>query len=526
MKNENPDRLHLDDAVFRKPEPKPKPKKSKHNRSRHKKSKRQLKDIKFRVLLIVFSTVFVALLVFILVSTLRISVIQVGLPIENGVYKISHDDKLFFDPPLEKSKFVDQYQITYDSDKEYLIQNIYSNLTLTAVFGSNNELNFELQPINNTCSQKFLMTVEEEGGRLISTCNVDVESSIWQFESIEQTAEIPASVEQTVEDGTYAFVPDFNQQGVLKSIDDSTLQIIDKDNSTSQLFEITYNDLGYYNVYSLELRAFLDVSEDSSLLMNTEQRNYCGQRWAVSWDEGVNKIISSCNGYALGALDGLNVGVTNETQEDITSWQIEKRSTMLFVGDSITAGSTNCNYNNGYCQTVSMNAVNTEMSILNQDKVNYIEVNMGNPGATTNTYLYSIDENYLSKINQYRIKVAQVMLGTNDSALGTSGASYTENISKILSELLNAGVELVILNYPIYNSVNPSLLLEYIEGLNTLANNETVFIGDTSGYEWFKQNSWHLDNSGSGFHPDQEGYSVLGEMWATAFERVLEDKTI
>jgi lysophospholipase L1-like esterase len=56
-----------------------------------------------------------------------------------------------------------------------------------------------------------------------------------------------------------------------------------------------------------------------------------------------------------------------------------------------------------------------------------------------------------------------------------------------------------------------------------LANGSTVFIGDTGAYDWFRQNPWHLDGGGSGFHPDQEGYRVLGELWAAAFQSIVEN---
>ena len=523
MKNESTGKVHQNDAVLKKRRTKTssKSRKTKRSRSKHKRSKKQLKNLKLRMVLVILCVSFGVLVVSFFLNIMKISFVEVGTPIEGGIYKLSHNGSSL-NSNSENSEYSDKYHVTYNSNGEYSIQSVYSSLFLTALIDSNKELSFKFSSSNETCNQRFFMTIEGQDKRLISTCDIDTQSSVWHFEPIEQVNKLPDSSTQKFKNGIYAFVPDFNQQGLLESVDNLALQIVDKNNSPSQLFEITYNELGYYSIYSLELMAFLDVSNDGSLLMNNEPKEYCGQRWAIERGGDNDKIISSCNGSALGALDGINVGITDQIDEDITSWRIEERSTMLFVGDSITAGKTNCNYENGYCQTVSVNAADTEMNILNQERINYIEINMANPGATTSSYLHEMDESYLEKIRKYRIKIAQLMLGTNDSSSGTSRFSYIENISEIIGKLLEADIETVVLNYPIYNSVNPGLLLEYIQGLNGLANNETVFIGDTSGYEWFKQNSWHLDGGGKGFHPDQDGYTVLGEMWATALKSILE----
>jgi lysophospholipase L1-like esterase len=353
-----------------------------------------------------------------------------------------------------------------------------------------------------------------------------IESQQLQFQVISEVLELPSPTKQTVENGSYGLVPNSNPQGVLESTGEPNLQIVDKDNSPRQLFEIIYSDLGYYKIYNLDLKLYLDISVNGDLLLNSEEKQYCGQAWSIIQDAGAYKIMSSCTGHVLGALDGLNVGTVSATDDISAYWQIEPRRTVLFVGDSITYGQTNCNYTSSYCRSALTNAVNTEMSILNRDAVNYIEINMGNPGATASGYLYGINQAYLDKIQQYRIEIAQIMLGTNDSVRGFSTSAYIKNMSGIIDALLGAGVKTIIINQPIYNAVAPSLLSSYATGLVELANNQTVFLGDIEGYNWFKQNYWHLDGGGRGFHPDQEGYRVLGELWAAAFQTIVEKSEI
>jgi lysophospholipase L1-like esterase len=367
------------------------------------------------------------------------------------------------------------------------------------------------------------MTFEGSGNRLISACDVLVESQILQFQNVEGSLKLPNPTIATVENGIYALTLSSNLQGVLENLDLPNLQIVEKDNSPRQLFEITYKDLGYYSIYNLDLERYLDISAEWDLALNAERNLYCGQMWSIAKDGAAYKITSSCVGYVLGALDGVNAGTISAVDDTSALWQIEPRRTLLFVGDSITYGQTNCNYNSSYCRLALSSAVDTEMSILNREVVNYIEINLGNPGATASGYLYGMNETYLNEIKKYRIETAQIMLGTNDSVRGVSTANYIKNISGIIDKLLAVGVKTVVLNQPIYNAVSPRMLSEYSAGLVGLANSATVFLGDTKAYDWFRQNSRHLDGDGRGFHPDQEGYRVLGELWAAAFLSIVEN---
>jgi lysophospholipase L1-like esterase len=394
---------------------------------------------------------------------------------------------------------------------------------LTGVIDADRQLSYDFLPADGSCAQRWLMTFESSGNRLISTCDVLVESQVLQFRSVDGALKLPSPAGATVENSVYALVPNSNPQGVLENLDQPNLQIVEKDNSPRQLFEITYDALGYYSIYNLDLGLYLDISNESDLALSAEQKSYCGQMWSIAKNGAVYKITSSCTGHVLGALDGVNVGTISAVDDASALWQIERRRTLLFVGDSITYGQTNCNYNSSYCRLASSSAVDTEMSILNREAVNYVEINLGNPGATASGYLNGMNEVYLNEIKKYRIETAQIMLGTNDSVRGVSTANYIKNMSGIIDQLLAAGVKTVIVNRPIYNAVSAWRLNDYSENLANLANGSSVFIGDTAAYDWFRQNSRHLDGGGGGFHPDQEGYRVLGELWAAAFLSIVEN---
>jgi Lysophospholipase L1 and related esterases len=502
---------------------KPKIKPLKRVRSKHRKSKQQRLNNKNIFMLTLLNLMFVGLVVFSAMKFLKITVTQIGLPIENGVYLVTYNGEDIFDQASD-SIFGNKYHISFDDGGKYTIRNIHTNLVLSAVIDYNaSELGFEFLPANNACEQNFFMSLGENGSRLISACDAKMESFEWQFEAAKESMNLPFPSRQELKDGIYALVPNSNLQGVLNARNDGVLQVSEKDNSPSQLFEIRYNDIGYYSIYSLELQAYADISNEGVLLFDSEEKQYCGQNWAIITDGDANKIVSSCNGSVWSALDGVNVGVNDVNNDASVLWNIENRRTILFVGDSITEGRTNCNYSSSYCQSALSNAVDVEMSILNSETVKYVDINVGNPGATTSSYSYGMNDKYFDQIRQYRIEIAQVMLGTNDSAMGVSSGAYEKNLLSIINKLLEAGVKKIIVNWPIYNAVGPSHLVKYAEAINGLANDDTVFVGDTQGYDWFEQNLWHLDGNGAGFHPDQEGYRMLGELWATAFQLVVEN---
>ncbi|MDR3125686.1 MAG: GDSL-type esterase/lipase family protein [Candidatus Nomurabacteria bacterium] len=499
----------------------------KRQRSKHKIGRQKQTRIETIAVLVALCLALVATATVITVDILKISIIKVGLPVVGGVYKIQPSDVLGQDflewDFATDSDYAQRYQIDYNSSEEYTIRQVYSNLLLSGVIDTKTrQLTYELRPADGSCAQSWLMTYEPSGSRLVSTCDVWAESRILRFQSVGGGLELPAPAKPVVENGVYAFSPNSNPQGVVETISDRP-QVVEKDNSPQQLFELTYTSLGYYNIYSLDLEQYLDISADGDLSLSVQPAEYCGQSWAITFQDAAYKIISSCNGQVLGALDGVNVGTVSSVDDVSALWQIEPRRTLLFVGDSITYGQTNCNYGSSYCRRAASNAVDVEMSILNREAVNYIEINMGNSGATASSYLYGINEAYLQKLRKYRIEIAQIMLGTNDATRGFSVAAYLKNLTGIINELQTAGVKTIIINRPIYNAVSAWQLSNYFEGLTGLANNQTIFIGDTAGYDWFRQNSWHLDGGGSGFHPDTEGYRVLGELWAAAFQQIVEN---
>jgi lysophospholipase L1-like esterase len=500
---------------------------AKRQRSKHKIGRQKRTRIEAAAIAVSLCLGVAAALVVIATDMLKLSIVQVGLPIADGVYQINRSDRIgqdFMELNLAvSSPFADRYQISHNPSEEYTIRNVYSNLVLTGVIGVDRQLSFEFTSADGSCAQRWLMTFESYGSRLISACDVLVESQILQFRAVDGALELSSPAEPAVANGVYAFVPNANPQGVMENLDLPNLQIVEKDNSPRQLFELAHNDLGYYSIYNLDLGLYLDISAENDLFLSAEQKSYCGQMWSINGAGAAYKITSSCTGQVLGALDGVNVGTVSATKDASALWQIERRRTLLFVGDSITYGQTNCNYGSNYCRLALSSAVDTEMSILNRETVNYIEINLGNPGATASGYLYGMNQAYLNKIKQYRIETAQIMLGTNDSVRGVSTANYIKNMSGIVDQLLATGVKTVIINRPIYNAVSAWRLNDYSENLAGLANGSTVFIGDVEGYDWFRQNSWHLDGGGGGFHPDQTGYRVLGELWAAAFLSIVEN---
>ena len=520
MKNEKGKKTYQKEISSQEIRPNSKP--TKRVRSKHKKSKTQRSNMEFLAIIISLCAVFVALVISIAMNLLQITIVQVGLPLQTGIYSIRSEEEVFgweID-----SIFADQYHVTFNEREEYTIRNVYSNLVLSSVINyENGGLSFSFLPANDSCQQKFLMSFESEGNRLIPACDIDVESSVFQFGQMVQSAELPTPSEQIISNGVYAFIPKANLQGVLENVSDATLQVVEKDNSPSQLFEISFSDQGYYNIFNLDLETYVDITDVGDLWLSRERELYCGQEWAITEDNGAYQVISSCTGLVWGALDGINMGTSSFVDDVSSMWHIEGRKTVLFAGDSITYGQTNCNYGSSYCRNALSNAVDTEMSIINSERMKYVEISVGNPGATTNSYLYGMTNNYLDKIRQYRIEIAQIMLGTNDSALGVSATAYTRNIAGITDKLFNAGIKTVVINRPIYNAVGQRLLGGYFEGLLSLVNDETVFIGDVQGYDWFRENYWNLDGGGLGFHPNQEGYRVLGELWAAAFLKNVEN---
>jgi len=141
-----------------------------------------------------------------------------------------------------------------------------------------------------------------------------------------------------------------------------------------------------------------------------------------------------------------------------------------------------------------------------------------------------------------RCVAVMVMLGINDARVGiaTPPEKYRQNLQAMIANLKHDLPEAkVILNAPTwYDSalairiagagnapVGTDLLAAYIEVLRGLADNKTVFLGDTDGFVRFKA----IDQSTGpqalygpdGVHPNDAGYRLLGQFWFEALRRVL-----
>lgn len=116
-----------------------------------------------------------------------------------------------------------------------------------------------------------------------------------------------------------------------------------------------------------------------------------------------------------------------------------------------------------------------------------------------------------------------MMVGTVDAYNNLAVGDYISRLTQLIARLKEAGIKKIILNEPIYAGHTlemATLLQEYSIALSELADEETVFVGDTSAYEAFEANSgtWLAD----GIHPNNVGYIELGKLRATAFKRIMD----
>ena len=115
------------------------------------------------------------------------------------------------------------------------------------------------------------------------------------------------------------------------------------------------------------------------------------------------------------------------------------------------------------------------------------------------------------------------MLGTNDAGVGapTPQATYQSNLQSTITALKAAGFNKIMLSFSPYNwagTVSNAYLLLYQTAIRNLvaADPAHVFLGDTQAYSVFQDNPGFLAD---GTHPNNAGYAVLGQSWATAFQR-------
>jgi lysophospholipase L1-like esterase len=211
---------------------------------------------------------------------------------------------------------------------------------------------------------------------------------------------------------------------------------------------------------------------------------------------------------------------TANTVESFTEPLVAEKNKILFVGDSITSGMTNCNYALAQCDKVDESAVSKEIDMLGKD---VFAAKVGNTEAQTTT------DHLTSGLDVEGADIAQIMLGTNDAGQGISTEEYKQNMQTIVDQLLSSGVKKIIINKPIFAASVSDKINDYwsqLQASPSVFDNENVLIGDEEAYDWFAARTYLLDGDGGGFHPDEYGYEILGRFWAKALQRVMAQDTV
>ncbi|MDR3125685.1 MAG: SGNH/GDSL hydrolase family protein, partial [Candidatus Nomurabacteria bacterium] len=110
---------------------------------------------------------------------------------------------------------------------------------------------------------------------------------------------------------------------------------------------------------------------------------------------------------------------TANTVESFTEPVAAAKSKILFVGDSITSGMTNCNYVANQCDKVSESAVSKEIDFLGKDS---FTAKLGSAQAQTTA------DHLAGGLGVEGADIAQIMLGANDAGQGFSAEQYKQNM--------------------------------------------------------------------------------------------------
>ncbi|MDR3152661.1 MAG: SGNH/GDSL hydrolase family protein [Bifidobacteriaceae bacterium] len=186
-----------------------------------------------------------------------------------------------------------------------------------------------------------------------------------------------------------------------------------------------------------------------------------------------------------------------------------------FIGDSITFGDP----------FPYSNAVQAMLEILGSK---YLYVNDGINGQTTESYKSVFLPLALNNFQAFKVKNVCIMLGTNDAReeIQTKPEKYRQNLQYIIDKLKNIGVKKIVLNVPPNFETIPGswtqnsrkLIQSYAGVLDKLADKKEVFIGDKQAWKTFTNNPELFYD---GLHPSQQGYKILGELWASAWKKTV-----
>jgi lysophospholipase L1-like esterase len=212
-----------------------------------------------------------------------------------------------------------------------------------------------------------------------------------------------------------------------------------------------------------------------------------------------------------------NVETVN-TVESFAEPVAASKSKILFVGDSITSGLTNCDYAASQCDKAAESAVSKEIDFLGKDS---FAAKIGSDESQTTV------DHLSNGLNVEGADIAQIMLGTNDAGMGIPMEQYKDNMQSIINTLLISGVKKIMINKPIYASTVSEKINEYwyyLQATPSVFDGETVVKGDEEAFDWFAKRPYLLDGDGGGFHPDEYGYEILGQFWAKALQRVMSEE--
>ncbi len=194
-----------------------------------------------------------------------------------------------------------------------------------------------------------------------------------------------------------------------------------------------------------------------------------------------------------------------------------------FIGDSITNGM-------GASDPSTTSAPPQEIVALNSHGGSFSFVNDGIDGTSTDDWVSGSTNlnNAITSFTGNGVTAVSIMLGTNDCAIGpgrphNSAATVQAHLLTTITSLKSHGFNIIVLNSSIYSPdpiIDLPLLLSYNTAFDNLAANDPthVFVGDQKAYSAFQSNypAWYSDT----IHPNDTGYSQLGQFWATAYRNL------
>jgi lysophospholipase L1-like esterase len=195
-------------------------------------------------------------------------------------------------------------------------------------------------------------------------------------------------------------------------------------------------------------------------------------------------------------------------------------TTMGFIGDSVTAGTSIQNY------------------LSNLLGEGFLALNYGVPGsraygwATNNHGGSGIMTNALSAFLLSGVDIVHIMLGTNDAAGNVTSGVYKTNMQTIIDTLKSSGIKHIIISdipYIATNDLNSGDVLTQIKDTSVRSyqqanaeliteNSGFVLSGDVQAYQRFKNNQNQLAND---YHPNSVGYEYLRNFWAQTISGML-----